>query len=77
MLADIDDEDHNIVHGDTNERSCLIWEKSGTALQGRQHLDKILEGLSGSESGTIVEEDWRKEENFGTVDAALKGPGEE
>lgn len=40
-------------------------------------MDKILEGLSGSESGTIVEEDWRKEENFGTVDAALKGPGEE
>ena len=40
-------------------------------------MDKILEGLSGSESGTIVEEDWRTEENFGTVDDALKGPGEE
>lgn len=40
-------------------------------------MGKILEGLSSLESGTIVEEDWRKEENFGTVGDALKGPGEE
>lgn len=41
----------------------------------RQDLDKILEGLSGSESRTIVEEDWRKEENFRMVDDALKDSG--
>lgn len=38
-------------------------------------MDRILEGLSGSESRTIVEEDWRKEENFRTVDDALKDAG--
>ena len=38
-------------------------------------MNKILEGLSGSESHTIVEEDWRKEENFRTVDGALKDSG--
>ena len=43
--------------------------------KGRQHVNKILEGLSGSESRTIVEEDWRKEENFRTVDGALKDSG--
>lgn len=62
-LTDIDGRDNDIKFPwKYNKRKLLfVWEEIRDRPARRQHLDKIPEGLeSSSESGTIVEEDWRK-----------------
>lgn len=58
MLADSGNNGRDVKFGmgDREKRSPLIWEKSGTASQGRQHLNKVFPGLRGSDSG--AEEEW-------------------
>lgn len=58
MIADSRNNDSEVKFGmgNTEKRSPFIWEKSGTVSQGRQHLNKVLQGLRGSESGAEEEQ---------------------
>lgn len=67
--------------GDTEMRSHLTWETSRMTSQGRQHLNKVPQGLRGSDAGVEEGGGGREEDNCRRGEGVpkgndVKGPGE-